>query len=106
LASPNRIRRSTRHRANLFEIDCRVIHYAKVHGTKLLRPTQLLAQLSICYVFDAASKSVASIPSPGAEVSKQALSFTEQNIKAALDHARKLAQATDFNKQCKSNPNF
>ena len=46
--------------------------------------------------FDAASKSVASIPSPGAEVSKQALSFTEQNIKAALDHARKLAQATDL----------
>ena len=46
--------------------------------------------------FDAAKKSLASIPSPGAEISKQALSFTEQNIKAALDHARKLTQATDL----------
>ena len=54
--------------------------------------------------FDAAKKSLASIPSPGAEISKQALSFTEQNIKAALDHARKLTQTS--NKQCKSNRNF
>jgi phasin len=46
--------------------------------------------------FDAAKKALASVPSPGAEISKQALSFTEQNIKAALDHARKLAQATDL----------
>ncbi len=46
--------------------------------------------------FDAAKKALASVPSPGAEISKQALSFTEQNIKAALDLARKLAQATDL----------
>jgi phasin len=46
--------------------------------------------------FDAASKSLASIPRPGTEISIQALSFTEQNIKAAFDHARKLAQATDL----------
>jgi phasin len=46
--------------------------------------------------FEAATKSVASIPSPGTEMSKQALSFTEQNVKAAFEHARKLVHATDL----------
>jgi phasin len=46
--------------------------------------------------FDAANKSVTSIPSPGTEISKQALSFTEQNMKAAFEHARKLVHATDL----------
>jgi phasin len=46
--------------------------------------------------FDAAKKSMASIRSPGKEMSEQALSFTEQNIKAAFDHARKLIQAKDL----------
>jgi phasin len=46
--------------------------------------------------FDAASKSMASVPAPGAEISKQALSFTEQNMRAAFEHARKLIHATDL----------
>ncbi|WP_407181385.1 phasin [Bradyrhizobium sp. STM 3562] len=46
--------------------------------------------------FDAASKSISSIPGAGTEVSKQALSFTEQNMKSAFDHARKLVYATDL----------
>jgi phasin len=46
--------------------------------------------------FDAANKSVASIPAPGTEMSKQALTFTEQNMKAAFEHARKLVHATDL----------
>src|SRR6201995_908817 len=46
--------------------------------------------------FDAANKSIASIPSPGTEMSKQALSPTEQNIKAAFEHARKLVHVTDL----------
>src|SRR6266853_5968247 len=46
--------------------------------------------------FDAASKSMASVPNPGADISKQALSFTEQNLKAAFEHARKLVHATDL----------
>jgi hypothetical protein len=46
--------------------------------------------------FDAANKSVASIPNPGTEMSKQALSFTEHNMKAAFEHARKLVHATDL----------
>jgi phasin len=44
--------------------------------------------------FDAASKSMASLP--GAEISRQALSFTEQNMKAAFEQARKLVHATDL----------
>jgi phasin len=46
--------------------------------------------------FDAASKSVASIPGSGTEISKQALTFTQQNMQAAFEHARKLVHATDF----------
>ena len=46
--------------------------------------------------FDAANKSIASIPHPASEISKTALSFTEQNMKAAFDNARKLVHAADF----------
>jgi phasin len=46
--------------------------------------------------FDAANKSVASIPAPASEISRQALSFTEQNMKAAFDNARKLVHAKDL----------
>jgi phasin len=46
--------------------------------------------------FDAAGKSMTSIPGAGTEISKQALSFTEQNMKAAFEHARKLVHATDL----------
>jgi phasin len=46
--------------------------------------------------FDAASKSVDSIPGAGSDISKQALSFTEQNMKAAFEHARKLVHASDL----------
>src|SRR5207244_11974303 len=46
--------------------------------------------------FDAAAKSMSSMPSPGTEISKQALTFTEQNMKAAFEHARKLVHATDL----------
>jgi phasin len=45
--------------------------------------------------FDAANRSITSIPNPGSEMSKQALSLTQQNIKAAFEHARKLVHATD-----------
>ena len=44
---------------------------------------------------DAAHKSVAMVPNPTTEISKKALSFTEQNMKAAFDHARKLLHAKD-----------
>jgi phasin len=46
--------------------------------------------------FEAANKSMASVSSPGTEISKQALTYTEQNMKAAFEHARKLVHATDL----------
>jgi len=46
--------------------------------------------------FDAANKSVTSVPTPASEMSKQALSFTQQNMKAAFDNARRLVHAKDL----------
>jgi len=46
--------------------------------------------------FDAAKKSIDSIPHPTAEMSKKALTFTEQNMKAAFDHAKEVVQANDL----------
>jgi len=46
--------------------------------------------------FEAAGKSMASVPGGGSEISKQALTFTEQNMKAAFEHARKLFHASDL----------
>src|ERR1700743_3605098 len=46
--------------------------------------------------FDAASKSMASVPGPGTDISRQALAFPERNMKAAFEHARKLVHATDL----------
>jgi phasin len=46
--------------------------------------------------FDAAGKSMSSMPGPGTEISKQALSYTEQNMRAAFEHARKLVHVTDL----------
>jgi len=36
------------------------------------------------------------MPGAGTEISRQALTFTEQNMKAAFEHARKLVHATDL----------
>jgi phasin len=46
--------------------------------------------------FDAANKSVSSVSSPGTEAAKQALTFTEQNMKSAFDYARRLVHADDL----------
>jgi phasin len=46
--------------------------------------------------FEAASKSMKQVPGAESEISKQALTFTEQNMKAAFEHARKLVHATDL----------
>ncbi len=54
------------------------------------------AEKAFSLFFEAATKSVSSVPGAGTEVSKQALSFTEQNMKSAFEHARKLVHATDL----------
>ena len=56
--------------------------------------------------FDAATKSMTSVPGAGSEISKQALSFTEQNMKAAFDHARKLVHATDLHEAMRIQSEF
>ena len=56
--------------------------------------------------FDAANKSIASIPAPGTEMAKQALSLTEQNLKAAFEHARKLVHATDLQEAMRIQSDF
>jgi hypothetical protein len=45
---------------------------------------------------EAANKSVSMIPNPTTDMSLKALSHTEQNMKAAFDHAKKLVQAKDL----------
>ena len=45
---------------------------------------------------EAANKSVSRIPNPTTDMSLKALSLTEQNMKAAFDHAKKLLQAKDL----------
>ncbi len=54
------------------------------------------AERAFTMFFEAASKSMGSVPGAGSDMSKQALSFTEQNLKAAFEHARKLVHATDL----------
>jgi len=61
------------------------------------KPSIRRKRRSGCF-FDAAGKSMASVSEPGTQISRQALSFTEQNMKAAFDHARKLVHATIFRK--------
>jgi phasin len=46
--------------------------------------------------FDAAGKSMSAVPGPAADISRQALSLTEQNMKTAFEHARKLVHATEL----------
>ena len=43
---------------------------------------------------------------PATEVSKQALSFAEQNMKASFDHARKLVRAADLQEAMQNQSEF
>jgi hypothetical protein len=44
----------------------------------------------------AANRSAMAMPKPAAEISKTALSFTEQNLRASIDHTRMLVAANDL----------
>lgn len=56
--------------------------------------------------FDAAAKSMSSAPAPAAEMSRQALSLTEQNIKTAFEHARKLVHVSDLEEAMRIQSDF
>jgi phasin len=64
------------------------------------------AEKAFTMFFDAASKSMAGVPGAGTEISKQALSFTEQNLKSAFEHARKLVHATDLQEAMRIQSDF
>jgi phasin len=55
------------------------------------------AEKALSSFMEAAGKSVAMVPGPMTDVAKQALSITEANLKASLEHAKKLLQAKDIN---------
>lgn len=55
---------------------------------------------------EAASKSVSMIPNPTTDMSLKALSLTEQNIKAAFEHAKKLLQAKDLQEAMRLQADF
>lgn len=63
---------------------------------KMAEKTIEQAEKAFGMFLDAAKKSIDSIPHPTTEMSRKALSFTEQNMKAAFDHAKKVVQATDL----------
>ena len=46
--------------------------------------------------FTAANKSLREMPNTATQIPTPALSLSEQNMKAAFDHARRLAQTTDL----------
>jgi phasin len=54
------------------------------------------AEKAVAAFLDAAAKSVEMVPGPAKEVSKKTLSMTEQNLKAAFEHTRKLLHASDL----------
>jgi hypothetical protein len=56
--------------------------------------------------FDAANNLFPSIPHLATEVSKKALALTEQSMKAALDHDKKIAQANDLKEVSNLQTNF
>src|SRR5215203_3421961 len=55
---------------------------------------------------EAANKSVSMIPNPTTDISLKALSHTEQNMKAAFDHAKKLVQAKDLQEAMRLQADF
>jgi phasin len=54
------------------------------------------AEKAFVALMDAAGKSVSLMPNQVTDISKQALSSTEANVKAAFDHVRKLVNSKDM----------
>src|SRR3954469_733134 len=55
------------------------------------------AEKAISSFIESATKSVATVPGPMTEVSKQILAITEASMKSQFEHARKLMQAKSIN---------
>ena len=63
---------------------------------ELAEKTVEQAEKAFAAFMSAANKSVSMIPNPATDISKKTLTITEQNMKTAFDHARKLIHAKDF----------
>jgi phasin len=55
---------------------------------------------------NAANKSIDSVPHATMEMSRNALSVTEQTMKAAFDHAKKVVQTTDLQEAMQTQSEF
>jgi phasin len=55
------------------------------------------AEKAISSFIESATKSIATVPGPMTEVSKQVLALTEASLKAQFEQARKLMQAKSIN---------
>lgn len=63
---------------------------------EIAEKTMEQAEKAFGMFLDAARKSIESIPHPTTEISKKGLSFTEENMKAAFDHAKKVIRTTSL----------
>jgi phasin len=64
------------------------------------------AETAFSTFLNAANKSIDSIPHATMEMSRNALSVTEQNMKAAFDHAKKVVQTTDLQEAMQTQSEF
>jgi phasin len=63
---------------------------------EIAEKTMEQAEKAFGMFLDAAKKSIESIPNPTTEMSNKALSFTEEHMKAAFDHAKKVIRTTNL----------
>ena len=64
------------------------------------------AEKSFHAFIEAANKSVSMLPNPTTDLSLKALSLTEQNMKSAFDHAKKLLHANDLQEAMRIQADF
>ncbi len=63
---------------------------------EIAEKTMEQAERAFGMFLDAARKSIESIPHPTTEMSKKALSFTEENMKVAFDHAKRVIRTSNL----------
>ena len=76
------------------------------HARALVSAMHEAAERSFHAFIEAASKSVSMLPNPTTDVSLKALSLTEQNMKSAFDHAKKLLHANDLQEAMRIQADF
>src|SRR5271154_2759783 len=80
------------------EIPVRVVDFAEMCVTQ--------AEKTFDAFFEAANKAATVWPKPTAQISKKALSLTEQNMRTAVNHARMLIHAKDVHEAVRLQAEF